>query len=219
MALPFYNEKVANIPPQQTHNGGASITLGWCASVGRDRLGEGLLAFSARHGEIDIGVHEMAPGELVAALRRRELDVIVLPGASHPEFASRLLWFEPVRIALGLGHPLAAELELDRAALQGLSFLVPQDDGRGAVHRLLLGQIGPMAAPSAMRTARADQIESAIASGSEAAIFCGEWPGAASRIVIKPLAHPLDRIALHAHWPSHSSSAALDALVSLLAEA
>lgn len=177
-----------------------------------------MLAFTERHHDIDIGVVELSPSALVAGLRRGELDLIVLPGDDRPEFASRLLWHEPVRIALGSGHLLAAKQVLTGADLSRVLLLITQDDMHGAAHRLLVDHIGSSAAlKTSMRPTGPERLETEIAAEEGAVLFCGDWTGKHADIVLRPIAPPNDRIAFRALWNNGDARRGVAELVAVLA--
>lgn len=195
------------------------IALGWCAPIGRARLSEALLAFASRHRAVTLGVHEMAPAALIAGLRRRTLDVIVLPGASHPEFAAVALWAEPIRIAVSARDAIAMRDTVAASDLVDMLFLLPPSDPMGAIHRLLAEHLGAphLRLQATLRSTGPDFDSEAIAAGAGASLFCGEWTGAVDRgVVVRPLAGPDGEISLHAQWIEADRHPFLEELLELL---
>ncbi|RYY47114.1 MAG: hypothetical protein EOP59_01730, partial [Sphingomonadales bacterium] len=74
------------------------MAVGCFASICRDRLADELLDFSRVCPEVDIGVHEMARGSLLTALRGGELSLAVLPGEDEPGTRSVEVWQDRVMV-------------------------------------------------------------------------------------------------------------------------
>lgn len=110
----------------------ASVRIGYLTSAGGEYLNPALVAFRRSHPQTKVRLVDLSPGAQIAALRRGELDVIVLGNinAAVPrEFFVRRIARFPVRVALPETHELAAGGEVALADLRKQMFVgVNPDD-------------------------------------------------------------------------------------------
>lgn len=99
----------------------ASLRIGYLMSAAADYLNPALAALRRAHPETKVRLVDLAPGEQIAALRRGELDVILL-GNTNPavarEFFVRRIATLPVVVALPETHALAAGEDIALADLR-----------------------------------------------------------------------------------------------------
>jgi DNA-binding transcriptional LysR family regulator len=110
----------------------ASIRIGYIMSAASDYLNPALAALRQTRPEIKVRLVALSPGELIAALRRGELDVVVLGNinaAIAREFFVRRIKTLPVVVALPEDHALAANDNLALADLRRELF-VGADPGK-----------------------------------------------------------------------------------------
>ena len=104
----------------------ASVRIGYIMSAAGQYLNPALVAFRRSHPQTKVHLVDLSPGAQVAALRRGELDVIVLGNinAAIPrEFFVRRIATFPVRVALPETHALAAADEVPLADLRKEMFV------------------------------------------------------------------------------------------------
>lgn len=104
----------------------ASVRIGYIMSAAGEYLNPALVAFRRSHPQTKVHLVDLSPGAQIAALRRGELDVIVLGNinAAVPrEFFVRRIATFPVRVALPETHELAAGAEVPLAALRKEMFV------------------------------------------------------------------------------------------------
>ena len=98
----------------------ASVRIGYIMSAAGGYLNPAIAALRRSHPQTKVHLVHLSPGQQIAALRRGELDVVVLGNinaAISREFFVRRIATFPVLLALSEGHPLA---EGDEVALTDL---------------------------------------------------------------------------------------------------
>lgn len=106
---------------------GSELRLGHYGTLWVDRYGPALRAFGKRFPKIALQAVEKTPVELVAALRRGEVDVALIGPAGEElrgEFAVRRLEVMPALVAMSGSHPLAKRRRLALEELRGQSWIV-----------------------------------------------------------------------------------------------
>ena len=104
-----------------------SIRLGHYGTLWVDYYGSALRTFSKRHPKITLHAIEQTSPELVASLRRGDVDVALLgptDRALAKEFAVRRLGVLPAMIAMSAAHPLAKRRKLALSDLRDVSWTV-----------------------------------------------------------------------------------------------
>jgi DNA-binding transcriptional LysR family regulator len=104
----------------------ASVRIGYIMSAAGEYLNPALVAFRRSHPQTKVHLVDLSPGAQIAALRRGELDVIVLGNinAAIPrEFFVRRIATFPVRVALPESHELAAGDEVTLGDLRNEMFV------------------------------------------------------------------------------------------------
>ncbi len=109
----------------------ASVRIGYIMSAASDYLNPAIASLRRSHPETKVHLVNLSPGEQIAALRRGELDVVVLGSlnaAVSREFFVRRIETFPVVVALPETHPLAAEDEVALADLRKEMFVGANPD-------------------------------------------------------------------------------------------
>lgn len=109
----------------------ASVRIGYIISAAGEYLTPALASFRRSHPQTKVHLVDLSPGEQIAALRRGELDVILLGNinAAIPrEFFVRRIATFPVRVALPETHPLAATEDIPLADLRKEMFVGANPD-------------------------------------------------------------------------------------------
>jgi len=100
---------------------GTHVRFGHFGSLWLHHFSAALRRFARRHPKVKLDPLELTPRELIAALRRGDVDMALLSrtdAATHREFASRKLVTYPVQLALSAAHPLAKRRRLKLAELR-----------------------------------------------------------------------------------------------------
>lgn len=104
----------------------ASLRIGYLMSAAGEFLNPALAALRRSHPETKVRLVDLSPGEQIAALRRGELDVIVVgninPSATREFFVRRIATL-PVVVALPETHALAASADIAVADLRRELFI------------------------------------------------------------------------------------------------
>lgn len=109
----------------------ASVRIGYITSAAGDYLTPALAALRRSHPETKIHLVDLSPREQIAALRRGELDVVLLGNinaAIAREFFVRRIATFPVMVALPEVHALAAHEDIALADLRGELFVGASPD-------------------------------------------------------------------------------------------
>lgn len=104
----------------------ASLRIGYILSAASDYLNPALAALRRAQPDIKVRLVDLSPGKQIAALRRGELDVVVLGNinaAISREFFVRRIKTLPVVVALPEDHPLATHDDLALADLRREMFV------------------------------------------------------------------------------------------------
>lgn len=104
----------------------ASVRIGYLMSAASEFLNPALAALRRSHPQTKVHLIDLSPGQQIAALRRGELDVLVLgninAAVSREFFVRRMATF-PVVVALPETHALAGEQEIALADLRAEVFV------------------------------------------------------------------------------------------------
>ncbi len=104
----------------------ASVRIGYIMSAAGDYLNPALAALRRSYPNTKVHLVHLSPGQQIAALRRGELDVVVLGNintAVSREFFVRRIETFPVLVALSDTHPLAEGEEVPLASLRKELFI------------------------------------------------------------------------------------------------
>lgn len=104
----------------------ASLRIGYIMSAASDYLNPALAALRRSQPDIKVRLVDLSPGKQIAALRRGELDVVVLGSinaAIAREFFVRRIKTLPVVVALPEDHPLATHAGLALSDLRREMFV------------------------------------------------------------------------------------------------
>jgi len=126
---------------QEARAAARQLRFGHYGALWADHYAPALRAFAKRFPDLVLQPVELTPAELVAALRRGEVDFALLgpvAEAVRREFATRRLGAMPAVLAIGAGNPLAKRLAYALAELRDAAWLAWDDrsfPGRGALLR------------------------------------------------------------------------------------
>ncbi|RYY24257.1 MAG: hypothetical protein EOP62_17370 [Sphingomonadales bacterium] len=199
--------------------GNHDLAVGCFASICRDRLADELLEFSRVCPAVDIGVHEMGRGGLLAALRTGSLSLAVLPGEDEPGTRSVEVWHDHVMIAVPKGHALTREAVVIPSDLSDYPLLVSRQTYGSDMHRFLARMILP--AGAAIDTNIVDvgpaRLIDRVAAGAGVTLICeSHIAHLAADVVVMPVFASGARFPVRAYWTDAEPEWPLSALISSL---
>src|SRR5580693_4233756 len=125
--MPSLAERAMKAAQRAARGEMGSLRVGFTASAAFNTVvPSAIRAFRRAYAEVELVLEEANTTRLVAGLQDGSLDVAFLrPGAAGSEaFQLRLLSEEPMMLALPLGHPLAAQQEVELETLKEDPFLL-----------------------------------------------------------------------------------------------
>ncbi|MBX3566049.1 MAG: LysR family substrate-binding domain-containing protein [Sphingomonas sp.] len=196
------------------------LAVGCFASICRDRLADELLEFSRVCPKVDIGVHEMGRGALLASLRRGDLSLAVLPGGDEPGTRSQEVWHDRVMVAVPHGHRLAAaKAAVLPSDLRDQPVLVSRQQYGSDMHRFLAGMILP--AGAALDATIVDvgpaRLVDRVAAGAGVTLICESHVAhLAADVTVLPVFANGARFPVRAYWTDAEPEWPLSALIGSL---
>ncbi|RYE01122.1 MAG: hypothetical protein EOP61_12130 [Sphingomonadales bacterium] len=195
------------------------LAVGCFASICRDRLADELLEFSRDCPQVDIGVHEMGRGALLAALRNGDLSLAVLPGDDEPGTRSKEVWHDRVMVAVPHGHALTAKPAVLPADLRDYPILVSRQQYGSDMHRFLARMILP--AGAVLDTTIVDvgpaRLIERVAGGAGVTLICESHVAhLAADLTILPVFAGGARFPVRAYWTDAEPEWPLSALIGSL---
>ncbi|RYY47651.1 MAG: hypothetical protein EOP59_00745 [Sphingomonadales bacterium] len=195
------------------------LSVGCFASICRDRLADELLEFSRVCPTVDIGVHEMGRGALLASLRRGDLSLAVLPGDDEPGTRSQEVWHDRVMLAVPHGHALTAKPAVLPADLRDQPLLVSRQQYGTDMHRFLAGKILP--AGAALDATIVDvgpaRLVERVAAGAGVTLICESHVAhLAADVTVMPIFAHGARFPVRAYWIDAEPQWPLSALIGSL---
>ena len=110
----------------------AQLRVGYLMSAAADFLQPALMVLRRLHPEVKVKLHDLSPGEQIAALRRGEIDVALIGHAGTflaREFFVRSIAQLPLMAVLPETHPLAGAKSLQLSDLKREAFIgAPEND-------------------------------------------------------------------------------------------
>lgn len=195
------------------------LAVGCFASICRDRLADELLDFSRVCPAVDIGVHEMGRGALLAALRSGDLSLAVLPGDDEPGTRSVEVWHDRVMVAVPHGHALTVKAAVLPADLRDYPLLVSRQQYGSDMHRFLARMILP--AGAALDTTIIDvgpaRLVDRVAHGAGVTLICESHVAhLAADVTVLPVFANGARFPVRAYWTDAEPTWPLSALIGSL---
>lgn len=199
--------------------GSHDLAVGCFASICRDRLADELLEFSRICPEVDIGVHEMGRGALLAALRRNDLSLAVLPGDDEPGTRSREVWHDRVMVAAPHGHALTARPVVRPSDLRDQPLLVSRQQYGSDMHRFLTRMILPAGASldATIVDVGPARLVERVAAGAGVTLICESHVAhLAADVTVLPVFASGARFPVRAYWTDAEPEWPLSALIGSL---
>ena len=181
---------------------GDAVAIGCFGGIGRQWLGDRLLALAQVYPAVDPGIHDMSRGELLTAVRDRRLTVAIMPGEPAPGLRSSGVWVDRVALAMPAGHRLAALSAVPVDALAGERLLVPRQTPGRELYDFLRQRIAPGRQVETVLCEGGLQRQlDHVAAGFGVAMRC-ESQGRArdGQVVLRPIAAPTATFPIRAYW-------------------
>lgn len=174
-----------------------SLRLGVIYTIAPYLLPRLIPALHARAPRMPMYLQENFTVSLAEQLRRGDLDVIVvaLP-FSEPGIVSRPVYDEPFRVALPVGHPLAAQTEIDpdQIAAENLLLLGSGNCFRDQVVDACPHLSAPGGAEGALEGSSLETVRHMVASGAGMSIVpasaAESWPQNSPLLQLRPFTDP-----------------------------
>lgn len=195
------------------------LSVGCFASICRDRLADELLQFSRICPHVDIGVHEMGRGALLAGLRRGDLSLAVLPGGDEAGTRSQEVWHDRVMVAAPHGHALTTKAAVLPADLRDQPLFVSRQQYGADMHRFLASMI--LSAGAALDATIVDvgpaRLVGRVAAGEGVTLICESHVAhLAADVAVLPIFANGARFPVRAYWTDAEPEWPLSALIGSL---
>jgi DNA-binding transcriptional LysR family regulator len=194
-----------------------SLGIGFMSSMGGGFLRDLVASYTHQHSEVAIRVCEAALQELLPLVRRRQVDVALIPDATQVTDCDRLpLWRERLYVVLPEGHKLSAREQVSWSDLREERFILRRTTYGRAICERALKQVSD----SAPRVEEFDvgrdtlvhlvAIRQGVSLASEA-LTATTFP----QVVFRPIAGNNDRLEYSAVWLPGNDNPALRRFLSL----
>ena len=162
------------------HAGEGMVKIGVVSSISSSYPNRLIRSFMAAHPGVALDIVEASPGEHVAAILQRELDIAFVTGTPHPPGCdSQVLWTEPVLIAFPDGDPRVQNAIVELPNLADDHFIVSRSAPGPQVHDFLvqrLSSLGFRAHINHHRVGR-EALMSMVGLGFGLTVICGSEAG------------------------------------------
>lgn len=198
---------------------GASIRIGFFASLFRERMADALVAFARDWPDVVVGMEEMPLAELLPAAAAGRITLAIHPGEAAPGVPSCILWHDHAIVLLPPGHRLAAVAAVTPAMLADEVLLTCLERSRATLHRFLVERLFAATPPPTrvMPETQGRQLIDHVADGHGAILTCESLTDRASaRLVVRPIAAPGAAFAVSASWAATGMAPVATALLALL---
>src|SRR5260370_6325984 len=127
------------------------ITVGWYASLSSGQLRATLVDYIGRYPAVMIRVVEGSRSRLIASLKRKEIDIVIIAGKVDRMIGDAMsLWSERIMVAVPQEHPLAAHSRIHWQDLKAERFLLSSQDSAPEIHDIPISSIGEGIKPTVL---------------------------------------------------------------------
>lgn len=193
----------------------ASLAVGCFASICRDQLGDLLIKFANRWPGVDLGIHDMGRGDLLAGVRDGTLALAVLPGGAESGLQSLGLLTDRVMVSMASSHRLASLTQVPVRELIRERMLVPRGRQEGELYRFLARRAAPLTRLNdTLCEVGRPRLLDEVAVGAALALTCDshcEPDGHAT--VRRPIAGAAATFTVNAYWRAPEPRWPLSALI------
>ena len=122
-----------------------TLCVGVVSSIAGGTARELLSGFLAAHRDVDLQVAEGSPRDHISEIRALKMDITFVVGTPPaPECVVEPLWSEPILVALGSDHPLAATDVIEWSQLASERFIVSKTDPGPEIHDYVVKQLSAL---------------------------------------------------------------------------
>ena len=122
-----------------------ALCVGTVSSVAGGTARELLRAFVTTYQDVDLQIVEGSPRDHISEIRALKMDVTFVVGTPPaPDCAVEPLWSEPILVALGIDHPLAATEVIKWPQLALERFIVSKTDPGPEIHDYVIKQLSAL---------------------------------------------------------------------------
>ncbi len=195
------------------------VRVGVVAHLTSGFLSRVLMEFRRRWPKIQVILHEYSSEQILKAVSSGKVDVaITLNNCTPADYASRVLWFESVMVALPINHYLSDLKEINWSDLRDEIFIIPGGDVCSDISRCIRDRFTDLErAPqiSAQDVSQASLIEM-VSRGYGFTLVCSSWlRKGASNVTYRPLAGGANILATSAVWLDGSSNPNIAKLIAV----
>ncbi|ADI84175.2 LysR family transcriptional regulator [Geobacter sulfurreducens] len=199
------------------------LTIGFISTAMESFLSDALVRLSQERPDIDVTVNEMSPGDQIAALRYRQIDLGFI-GNPHDgagdEFELYVLRKVPLVAVLPVRHRLAGRSEICIGELEGDTFIGYLEDkfpGRNRVISTACARAG-FRPKFELKAGSLIEVLGMIGTGKGVCLMPSDVAGLPHpNVAFIPLRDPLDPVRLAAAWLPGNTNPALHQLIAILA--
>lgn len=195
-----------------------TVRIGILTSLAGGFLRDLLVAYQREHPAVRIDIRDGGRDEHIAALRRRELDIVFLPGARKVRNCECVeLWRERIHIAFAKEHRLAGHGCLDWADLADEKFITSSIPPGPEVHDYIAHRLADHVVFPKIeaRHTSLETLMNLVSFGHGLTAISSAWTAVTlPNLVLRPLADPEDILPFSAAWLAENDNPALRSLVS-----
>ncbi|QIM48240.1 LysR family transcriptional regulator [Pusillimonas sp. DMV24BSW_D] len=205
---------------QNIHSGLAGrVEIGLSGSHFLGPLPQFISDLAQSHPEIDVVLNEMAPNDQIDALREQRIDISISRQSVDDEFlCSRLLWPDPLLVAMPKKHPLAQHAAIQLPQLTDERFIMLRRETSRFAEKLFNACIADGFTPRVTHTvAEVPAQLSLVSAGLGVAVVPSSTRNyQPNTLHFSPLAHPNLQAHVHAVIRKDHRKAAIDTVLELL---
>lgn len=205
---------------QNIHSGLAGrVEIGLSGSHFLGPLPQFISDLAQSHPEIDVVLNEMAPNDQIDALREQRIDISISRQSVDDEFlCSRLLWPDPLLVAMPKKHPLAQHDAIQLPQLANERFIMLRRETSRFAEKLFNACIADGFTPRVTHTvAEVPAQLSLVSAGLGVAVVPSSTRNyQPNTLHFSPLAHPSLQAHVHAVIRKDHRKAAIDTVLELL---
>ena len=199
------------------------ITVGWYASLSSGELRATLVDYIGRYPAVMIRVVEGSRSRLIAGLKSKEIDVVIVSGKIDRMIGDAMsLWNERIMVALPQEHPLATHSRIHWQDLMRERFLLTSQHLTPEIHDILIRHVTASDKPTILsHDVSRENLLSMVGAGQGISLLheCGtgvKYPGVIFREIYRKGEPTL--VNNVAYWQSTNDNPAFRRLLSLLGE-
>jgi DNA-binding transcriptional LysR family regulator len=121
------------------------LSIGVASSMSAGFLYKLIGTWRAQHPSVALNIRDATPGELVAAVLERELDVTFITGTAVPPGCDmELLWIDSIYLAVSTANPVSKKASVEMKDIAAESFIVNQGNFGIEIRDFLIRQLSDL---------------------------------------------------------------------------